>query len=282
MDELARAGDAACQDLVEEPGDCRAPKSPVPDPVHQLDLQPDLRALLLLAEPEPAGRPDVEEFFALSRELGRSRTSTCRAASRSCDRSSPRSAGSSSGTTACGRSTCPTNGYFTDQTIAAVRGDPRQRAGAQLFAVELSLDGMPEFHDRFRGNPRRSRRRWRPTTRWPSSSRRTRACASTRSRPRPARTSRRSARLTTFLFERCPAMDHHNLAIIRGDRKNPSLSGPDAGEVRASSTSTSRRSGRPREQGRFGAIVEPMLHWAKAADDRRRTPPVRPVPARAS
>src|SRR5207244_7563681 len=30
------------------------------------------------------------------------------------------------------------------------------------------------------------------------------------------------ARLTDFLFERCPKMDHHNLALIRGDRKNPS------------------------------------------------------------
>jgi hypothetical protein len=32
--------------------------------------------------------------------------------------------------------------------------------------------------------------------------------------------------LTTFLFDRCPKMMHHNLAIIRGDRKNPTLEGP--------------------------------------------------------
>ena len=31
--------------------------------------------------------------------------------------------------------------------------------------------------------------------------------------------------LTTFLFDRCPKMSHHNLALIRGDRKNPSLQG---------------------------------------------------------
>ena len=34
-------------------------------------------------------------------------------------------------------------------------------------------------------------------------------------------------RLTTFLFDRCPQMSHHNLALIRGDRKNPSLQGPE-------------------------------------------------------
>ncbi len=33
--------------------------------------------------------------------------------------------------------------------------------------------------------------------------------------------------LTTYLYERCPQMDHHNLAIIRGDRKNPALKTPD-------------------------------------------------------
>ena len=32
--------------------------------------------------------------------------------------------------------------------------------------------------------------------------------------------------LTTFLYDRCPKMDHHNLALIRGDRKNPALLAP--------------------------------------------------------
>ena len=29
--------------------------------------------------------------------------------------------------------------------------------------------------------------------------------------------------LTSYLHERCPKMEHHNLAIIRGARKDPSL-----------------------------------------------------------
>jgi len=31
--------------------------------------------------------------------------------------------------------------------------------------------------------------------------------------------------LTTFLYDRCPKIDHHNLAIIRGDRRNPGWAG---------------------------------------------------------
>ncbi|MFN8581053.1 MAG: hypothetical protein U0163_08780 [Gemmatimonadaceae bacterium] len=38
--------------------------------------------------------------------------------------------------------------------------------------------------------------------------------------------------LTTYLYDRCPQMDHHNLAIIRGDRKNPTLQGPQTPGVR--------------------------------------------------
>ena len=39
-------------------------------------------------------------------------------------------------------------------------------------------------------------------------------------------------KLTTFLYDRCPQMIHHNLAIIRGDRKNPTLRGPALEEYR--------------------------------------------------
>jgi MoaA/NifB/PqqE/SkfB family radical SAM enzyme len=69
-------------------------------------------------------------------------------------------------------------------------------------------------------------------------------------------------RLTSFLHERCPAMDHHNLAIIRGDRKNPSLQGPALQQYRDLYAHV-RTTWQDREKGRFGSIVEPMLHWAK-------------------
>jgi molybdenum cofactor biosynthesis enzyme MoaA len=43
----------------------------------------------------------------------------------------------------------PTNGYFTDRTVAAVRG-VLQDARLRLLVIELSLDGMPAYHDEFR------------------------------------------------------------------------------------------------------------------------------------
>lgn len=68
--------------------------------------------------------------------------------------------------------------------------------------------------------------------------------------------------LTKFLYERCSKMDHHNIALIRGDRKNPSLKVPDLAEYqelyRYVDTVWADR-----EKKRFGGSVEPMLQWAK-------------------
>jgi MoaA/NifB/PqqE/SkfB family radical SAM enzyme len=69
-------------------------------------------------------------------------------------------------------------------------------------------------------------------------------------------------RLTTYLYERCPQMDHHNLAIIRGDRKNPTLRGPSLQQYEELYAYI-RRLWAPREAGRYGSAVEPMLQWAK-------------------
>ena len=59
-------------------------------------------------------------------------------------------------------------------------------------------------------------------------------------------------RLTTFLFDRCPKMDHHNLALIRGDRKNPSLEGPALVQYQQLSEHV-KNVWAPREKKRFGS-----------------------------
>ena len=43
----------------------------------------------------------------------------------------------------------PTNGYFTQRTIASVE-DMLAEPDLALLAIELSLDGMAEYHDAFR------------------------------------------------------------------------------------------------------------------------------------
>ena len=58
-------------------------------------------------------------------------------------------------------------------------------------------------------------------------------------------------------------MDHHNLALIRGDRKNPSLHGPNLQQYQRLYEYV-RRLWASREENRYGSIVEPMLQWAKS------------------
>jgi MoaA/NifB/PqqE/SkfB family radical SAM enzyme len=57
-------------------------------------------------------------------------------------------------------------------------------------------------------------------------------------------------------------MEHINLAIIRGDRKNPSLQGPTLQQYKDLYKHIAEV-WKDREQHRFGASVEPMLQWAK-------------------
>jgi len=171
---------------------------------------------------------------------------------------------------------CPTSGYFTDRTLKAVTEILDHEPSLQLFTVELSLDGMLEFHNRFRGNARSfqkaletydalaNRQKQDPRLRLHAVSTAT------------AENLEEIRHLTAFLFDRCPAIDHHSLALIRGDRKNPSLQGPQLAAYERLYEHV-RRLWAPREQGRFGAIVEPMLQRTKvrAAREQRQVVPCR-------
>ncbi len=48
----------------------------------------------------------------------------------------------------------PTNGCFTERTINALKSIFWKRRTSKLFVCELSIDGMPEYHNRFKGNPK--------------------------------------------------------------------------------------------------------------------------------
>jgi MoaA/NifB/PqqE/SkfB family radical SAM enzyme len=155
----------------------------------------------------------------------------------------------------------PTSGYFTDRTEVAVRKVLRHPS-LLLFVCELSLDGMPEYHNRFRGNPKSFDKAMETYDM---------LAALQKEDPRLRIHSVGTAthenmeelrRLTKYLHDRCPAMDHHNLAVIRGDRKNPSLKGPALEQYRELYRYVASV-WKDREQGRFGAVVEPLLQWAK-------------------
>lgn len=155
----------------------------------------------------------------------------------------------------------PTNGYFTDRTIAALT-KVLEEPELDLFAVELSLDGMPEFHDTFRV-ARNSFRKAMETYDALAELQRRDARLRIHAISTATQVNMEEIRkLTTYLYERCPQMDHHNLAVIRGDRKNKSLTGPNLQQYQALYDYI-RRLWAPREAGRYGSLVEPLLQWGK-------------------
>jgi MoaA/NifB/PqqE/SkfB family radical SAM enzyme len=155
----------------------------------------------------------------------------------------------------------PTNGYFTERTLRALESIFEEKS-LKLFVCELSIDGMPEYHNRFRGNNKSFQKLMETYD----------ALAEMQNREPRLRIHAISTAtnenldeikgLTTYLYERCPAMDHHNLAFIRGDRKRPSLLAPDLTSYQQLYDYI-RRLWAPREAGRYGSSVEPMLQWAK-------------------
>lgn len=161
----------------------------------------------------------------------------------------------------------PSNGYFTDRCIAAVR-EVLKEPSLDLFVVELSLDGMPEFHDKFRVARHAfeyAMRTYDALVELQKEDPRLRIHSISTATDVNMEEIRK---LTTYLYERCPQMDHHNLAIIRGDRKNPTLQGPKLKEYE-DLYEYIRRLWAPREVGRYGSIVEPMLQWGKVETVKR-------------
>lgn len=155
----------------------------------------------------------------------------------------------------------PTNGYFKDRTINAIRGVLEDRS-LELFVVELSLDGMPAFHDEFR-KTRNAFSKAMETYDALAELQKEDSRLQIHSISTATEQNMMEIRqLTTFLYDRCPQMTHHNLAIIRGDRKNPTLHGPALEEYRALYDYI-RRLWADREAARYGSIVEPMLQWTK-------------------
>jgi MoaA/NifB/PqqE/SkfB family radical SAM enzyme len=167
----------------------------------------------------------------------------------------------------------PSNGYFTDRTVKQISETLLEKS-LELFVVELSLDGMAEFHDRFRVSPGsfgRSMQTYDALAEIQKSDPRLRIHSISTATEINMDEIRG---LTSFLFDRCPQMDHHNLALIRGDRKNPSLVGPSLERYRRLYEHV-RQVWAPREEGRYGSAVEPMLQWAKsrtAAEQRQVVP----------
>jgi len=155
----------------------------------------------------------------------------------------------------------PTNGYFTERTVASVE-DMLAEPDLSLLAIELSLDGMAEYHDAFRvsrGSFGKAMETYDALAAIQQRDPRLRIHATSTAHSGNIEELRQ---LTGYLLERCPKMDHHNLDTIRGDRKNPELVAPIMDAYYALYREVQER-WNAREQGRFGSSVEPLVQWTK-------------------
>jgi len=156
---------------------------------------------------------------------------------------------------------CPTNGYFTARTIQSLR-EVLKEESLRVIGIEISLDGMPEFHDEFRKTKyafHKAMETYDALVELQKEDSRLQIFSISTA---TADNMEQIKQLTTFLFDRCPKMSQHHLAIIRGDRKNPSLSGPALQGYKELYTYV-RRLWAERTEQRTGAVVDPMLQWAK-------------------
>ena len=170
----------------------------------------------------------------------------------------------------------PTNGYFTERIVSAIE-NTLEEPELDLFVVELSLDGMPHFHDQFRATKNAFKKAMETYDALVEIQERDQRLRIHAISTATDRNMDEIQRLTTYLYERCSKMDHHNLAIIRGDRKDPTLQGPQLTQYEELYQYI-RRMWAPREEGRYGGIVEPMLQWTKIQTIRNET---QVVPCRA-
>ena len=155
----------------------------------------------------------------------------------------------------------PTNAYFTDRMVDQI-GETLEEKELELFVAEFSLEGVGEFHDRFRVSPgsfERAMESYEALVELQRRDPRLRIHATSCATHVNLDEIRR---LTTYLYDRCPRMEHHNLVLIRGDRKNPSLQGPALNDYQQLYDYI-RRLWKPREQGRYGSIVEPITQFVK-------------------
>jgi len=101
----------------------------------------------------------------------------------------------------------PTNGYFTDRTVKQIT-ETLQEKDLDLFVAEISLDGLGEFHNKFRGSPGafdKAMQTYEALSKLQESDPRLRIHSISTATDVNMDEIRR---LASYLFDRCPKMDH--------------------------------------------------------------------------
>ena len=155
----------------------------------------------------------------------------------------------------------PTNAYFTDKMYHQIKNVLKESA-LDLLVIEISLDGMPGYHNKLRGNGKsfqNAMESYKMLEELNQNDKRLRIHADSTASSENISEIRE---LSKFLYKQCPSMDHHGIAVIRGEWKGKKLGKPQLKDYRDLHEYVQTLWG-DREKKRFGAIVEPLLQWAK-------------------
>ena len=206
-------------------------QSSVPDPVHQLHLQPEMRALLLLAKPQPPRRPDHGRdlrAFAIAGadrkpESVRRRAVPPPGIRRDLPPVHPANK--------VRQIYVPTNGYFTESHRQADHRDARRRRTSICSWPKSRSTVWASSTTSSAVRRARSIRRWRPTMRWPELQAQRSPAADSRDLDRDGVNMDEIRRLTTYLCRSLP-------------ENGPSQSGDDPRRPQESVAAGAQRSSR--------------------------------------
>jgi len=155
-----------------------------------------------------------------------------------------------------------TSGYYVARTSRTVERI-LARSELEQCVVELSIDGMADFHNRFRGDPRSFDNAIQTYYGLAAIARR-----DPRLRLRVVSTATRDnlddlERLSHYLYERCPQLERHSVNILQGERRRGNLRAPELGRFLAL-TQRIQSLWADRTRASQKRVTEPVLSWAKA------------------
>lgn len=152
-----------------------------------------------------------------------------------------------------------TNAYHTNKMEKQIK-ELLKEEGFQILVIEISLDGLSEYHNKLRGNQKafeKAMESYKMLEKLQVEDQRLRVHAVSTITNDNIGDIRM---LTKYLFENCEAIDHHGISILDSTFKDDSLQVPGIEECQrlVKYVETLWMS---REEGRIGSLVGPMLQW---------------------
>ena len=154
-----------------------------------------------------------------------------------------------------------TNGYFTDRVYSQVRQVLRE-VNLDLLVIEISLDGMADYHNKLRGNMKSFQKALDTYNILSKLGKKDKRLQIHANSTVTSENIDEVYQLSHFLFNHCPLMAHHAITLIRDNWKRQTLQKPVLEKYRDLYIQVETL-WRKREKKRAGSLVEPLLQYAK-------------------